>query len=115
QRAVEKAEVHDANLLEGEAVSAREAGIPVGALLELVAEAGTPAGGDAGGVGDLANIVSCGVVATDHEGERVVEAERCRPHESRGRIGRAYARQHLGRRSAGCLLQDRGERSARVL
>jgi hypothetical protein len=111
ERAVEEAQVHRADLAEPDPVDARERGIAVGPLLELVTEGRGPLAGERHGVRDRTR----GDVGADDEREAVVVAERRRPDEAVARVGRAHAREHLRRVGLGRLLQDRAERGACVL
>src|SRR5439155_1559627 len=113
ERAVEEAEVHDADLLEAYPVEALETGVAVGALLELVAEGGAPLARNGNGIRDRADARP--ILATDHEHEGVVEAERPGPHEPRRRVCLAHAGQHPLRIALRPILQHRGQRRPRVL
>src|SRR5207245_9447616 len=76
QSAGEEAEIHDARWGgETQAVGCDQALVAVGTLHEFVAEAGAPVRSVGRGLGKGLKMQPAGVVASDFDGEGVVEAE----------------------------------------
>src|SRR5439155_7963282 len=112
ERPIQEPQVHDPDLLEPQPVDTLEPRVPIGALLELVAERRSPLARARHRVRDRAN---ARVLAADDEREGVVEPERRGPHEPRGRVRLPHACEHPLRIALRRLLQHRGQRRPRVL
>ena len=100
---------------EAEAVGCGQASVAVRTLHELVTETGAPLRGVGGGLGDGLQVEAAGVVATDFDGEGVVEAEG-RAHgqiESRGIFG-FHAGVDILLGACGILFEDGSEGGAGV-
>jgi hypothetical protein len=116
QRTVDERQVHCCRGgREVQAVSAREPWIAVLPLEELVPEAGLPAPGVRGEIGQGAQPEPPGVITADQHGERVLEAEWIHDRQSRIRVALADGLEDALAIGFGRPVEDGGLRRARIL